>query len=440
MAVTIERVEKGSAAQKAGLRAGMRLVAINGHPICDGLDYEFYTTAAHLKMEALDEAGQPQTFIVNKAEYEPLGCGFASYLIDAQHPCKNRCVFCFIDQMPGGMRPSLYFKDDDERLGFLFGNYITLTNLSEREVARIITMRFSPVNISVHTANPALRVQMMGNPRAGQALEIIPRLAAAGIAMNFQLVLCPGLNDGPELEHTLDWLTGFGSAVQSIAAVPVGLTRYREGLAQLRGYTQAEAAAQLDILLRAGDKLLAAGGSRRVYPSDEWFILAGRDIPPGDFYEDYPQLENGVGMWRLLLDEFSDAVDDAPGGPQAVEADMAVGEMAAPLGALLAEKLREKYPNAQLWVHPVRNNFFGGNVWVSGLLTGADMAAQLRGNLHSGVLLIPEDALRAEGDVLLDDLSPAQLGEKLGAEVRVAPRDGAALLKAILACGLPEGE
>ncbi|MGD9560638.1 MAG: DUF512 domain-containing protein, partial [Oscillospiraceae bacterium] len=271
MAVRIKAVEPASPAQRAGLRAGMEILAINGHEICDGLDYEFRTVAERLEITARDAAGGTQRLLVEKAEYEPLGCAFESYLIDGQHHCKNHCIFCFVDQLPKGLRPPLYFKDDDERLGFLFGNYITLTNLSEREVARIIEMRFSPVNISVHTMDAALRVRMMGNPNAGRALKIIPRLAQAGIEMNFQLVLCPGINDGPALEESVQKLAQLGDAVGSIAAVPVGLTRHREGLAKLSGYGRETAAAQLDIMLKMGEALQKQHGRRMMYPSDEWF-------------------------------------------------------------------------------------------------------------------------------------------------------------------------
>ncbi len=432
MPVEIGGVEKGSPAWKAGLRGGMRLCSIDGHEIHDGLDYEFYAASQNPVVLAETE-GKARRFRVKKREEEPLGCQFETYLISPQHSCKNRCVFCFIDQLPKGMRPSLYFKDDDERLGFLFGNYITLTNLREREIERILEMRFSPVNISVHTANPALRVQMMGNPHAGEALGLLPRLAEAGIQMNTQLVLCPGLNDGPELRRSLDWLAGMYPAVQSIAAVPVGLTRHREGLAALQRYTPGEAAAQLDILLEAGKVMLQKHGERVVFPSDEWFLLAGRAIPPDEFYESYPQLENGVGMWRMLHEEFTAALAGTDEAPPPCGADLATGLLAAPLLAELAAMANCRYPQLKLHVHAIENRFFGPGVTVAGLLTGQDLAAQLAGKLHTKTLFLPANMLRAEGDVFLDGMRPAELEEALGVRVQVLPCDGAALLDALLA-------
>ncbi len=426
MAVMIKSVEPGSPA----LGGGMRLLAIDGHPIADGLDYEFYQSGADLELLLSD--GQRQWQVkAPKEEYEPLGCEFESYLITPQHHCKNKCLFCFVDQLPPGMRPSLYFKDDDERLGFLFGNYITLTNLTQSEVERIIAMRFSPVNISVHTADPELRVRLMGNPGAGRALGYIPRLAKAGIEMNFQLVLLPGLNDGEALRRSIRWLAGFAPATRSIAAVPVGLTRHREGLPALAPYTPEEAARQLRIMLEEGERLLAGGGRRMVYPSDEWFLLAGREIPGADFYEDYPQLENGVGMWRLFCDEFMEALEDyGPGTPPA-EADIVTGSLAAPLMRKLAAALAEKLPGSALHVHEVKNNFFGPGVTVTGLLTGGDIVAQLKGRLRSGSLLLPRDTLRAEGDALLDDMRPEDIAKALGVRVQVAPLGAAGLLEVL---------
>lgn len=439
MAVEISGIVRGSAAEKAGLKAGMRLLTIDGNEICDGLDYEFYSSGARLLIAAENEKGKAQKYKVKKEEYEPLGAEFETYLIDKQHHCKNKCVFCFIDQLPKGLRKSLYFKDDDERLGFLFGNYITLTNLSQKEVERIIKMRISPVNISVHTANPLLRCEIMGNPNAGEALNIIPQLAKAGICMNFQLVLCPGVNDGQELLHSINWLSGFAPAAQSIAAVPVGLTKHRQGLAQLKEYTAESAASQLDIMLDEGEKLEKTRGTRLVYPSDEWFLLAGREIPDADFYEGYPQLENGVGMWRLLLDEFEEALDcrlenayNCP-LPQNVMADLATGALASPLINKLADMVRQKVPGAQITVHEIKNDFLGEGVTVAGLLTGRDITEQLKGRLKTTRLLLPAETLRAEGDIMLDGMSPQDIEKNLGVKTIMVQNSGDSLLNAILA-------
>ncbi|MFV0414519.1 MAG: DUF512 domain-containing protein, partial [Oscillospiraceae bacterium] len=431
VAVSIVNVSRGTPAYKAGLRSGMLLMRIDGHEIRDGLDYEFYSSPAAFPVVVM-HGDSEITYHIKKQEYEPLGCEFASYLIDKHHSCCNKCVFCFIDQMPKGMRPSLYFKDDDERLSFLFGNYVTLTNLSQREIQRIIEMRIAPVNISVHTANPTLRVEMMKNRHSGEVLRFIPELAAANISMNTQLVLCPGLNDGEELRYTIEWLARYRPAVQSIAAVPVGLTKFRDGLHPLRSYTQAEAAKQLDIMLEYGDRFARQEGLRLVYPSDEWFLLAGRALPPEDFYDGYPQLENGVGMWRLLYDEFTEQLAARKKQPKARRVDLATGTLAAPLFEEFAGMLAKKYPQVSLRVHAVKNDFFGHGVTVAGLLTGGDLMNQLKGRLSSGILLLPEAMLRAEGDVFLDDTTPKQLEEALGIRVIKVPQGGDGLLQAIL--------
>ncbi|MFV0352072.1 MAG: DUF512 domain-containing protein [Oscillospiraceae bacterium] len=430
MPVNIQDIEKGSPAENAGLLPGMCIYKIDGHEIRDGLDYEFYSSPARYIVEVL-ENGQTHKYTVSKQEYQPLGCVFGTYLIDKQHTCKNKCVFCFVDQMPKGMRKSLYFKDDDERLSFLFGNYVTLTNLSQREVDRIIEMRISPINISVHAANPEVRVKMMKNIHSGEVLKYIPKLAAAGIALNTQLVLCPGINDGKELRNSIEWLAQFRPSLESIAAVPVGVTKYRDNLPQLDTYTKETAAEQLDIMLEYGDRFAAEAGQRTVYPSDEWFLKAERPIPPEEFYDGYLQLENGVGMWRLLYDEFTQELERYSGAPS-VEYDLATGALAAPLLAELAQKLKEKFMQANIKVHCVKNDFFGHGVTVAGLLTGQDIINQLKGKLTSKVLLLPDVMLRAEGDLFLDDISPADVEEALGVKIRFVPRDGASLLAAML--------
>ncbi len=433
MAVKIEGVAHGTPAEKAGLCPGMQLLLIDGHEINDGLDYEFHSSGGELELLVQEPFGEETKSIhITKQEYEPLGCEFASYLIDKQHRCKNNCVFCFVDQLPKGMREPLYFKDDDERLSFLFGNYITLTNLKPKEVDRIIDMRISPVNISVHTVNPELRVKMMGNRFAGEVLEYIPKLAEGGIQLNTQLVLCPGLNDGEELRRSIEWLAGFYPQIQSIAAVPVGLTKYRENLAQLRAYTQQEAAQQLAIMLEYGNRFKEEYGIRIVYPSDEWFLLAGQPIPTEEFYDGYMQLENGVGMWRLLEDEFTEALEQEDEEPAPAAADLVVGMLSAPLLQKLAAMLEEKFPQVSLTVHPIVNDFFGHGITVTGLLTGQDIIAQLKGKMHSGRLLLPAVLLRAEGDILLDDMTPEEIGEALDVTVEIVPTGGENLLYAAL--------
>lgn len=312
MPVLIQTVAPGSHAARAGVRPGDTLLTIGGRPINDVLDYRFYMTDRQLELSLL-RGGAPYSVRIKKAEYDDIGLDFETYLMDKQHSCKNKCVFCFIDQMPPGMRESLYFKDDDSRLSFLFGNYITLTNLTDADIDRIIEMHISPVNVSVHTTDPALRVAMMKNPNAAGSLRYIERLAKAGIRINTQLVLCPGWNDGEALAKTLADLGKLYPGVQSVACVPVGLTKYREGLAELRSFTAAEAGDTIDRVEAFQQRMLEEHGERVAYPSDEFFLLAGRPIPAAGYYGEFAQLENGVGLLSLLEDEFSGAFSDDDG-------------------------------------------------------------------------------------------------------------------------------
>ncbi|MCD7821091.1 MAG: DUF512 domain-containing protein, partial [Clostridiales bacterium] len=307
MSTKIASVDPRSPAERAGVRPGEELRAVNGSPIVDVLDYKFYTYDTRLTLTLADDRGRERRLRVRKREGEELGLNFETYLMDKCHRCANNCIFCFVDQMPTGLRDTLYFKDDDERLSFLMGNYITLTNLSQREIQRIIDLRISPINVSVHTTDPELRVKMMGNRFAGRSIDIMRRFAQAGIQMNCQIVACPGVNDGPALERTMGDLTAMRDGVASVAIVPVGLTKYREGLYPLRSYTRGEAAALLDMVEAYGDRCLAEFGRRMFWCSDEFYLLAERELPSDEFYEDYCQLENGVGMLRLLQVEFRGA-------------------------------------------------------------------------------------------------------------------------------------
>ena len=308
--VTVTAVDEGSPAAKARLHAGDKLLSINGREIDDVLDYRFFIPDTRLKLVVETPEGHRRTVRIKKQEFEELGLEFSDYLMDEQRSCRNKCIFCFIDQLPPGMRDSLYFKDDDSRLSFLFGNYITLTNLTEHEVQRIIDMHISPINISVHTTDPALRCRMMNNRFAGDCLKILYRFAEAGLQLQCQLVLVPEYNDGAALDRSLADLAALGDAIVSVAAVPVGLTKYREGLAPIRSFTPEESRAVIAQLTAAGDRMLAERGTRVFYPADEWYINAGLPIPEGDFYEDYPQLENGVGMIAWLRTRFYDALED----------------------------------------------------------------------------------------------------------------------------------
>ncbi len=401
--VKIIDIEPNSPAQKAGIMPGETLICVDDEEINDSLDYSFHTTGERLCLQ-LDT----RTVTVKKSEYQSLGLVFEGDLFDGKRSCKNRCVFCFIDQLPRGMRQSLYLKDDDERLSFLMGNYITLTNLSNRLIERIIKMRFSPINISVHTMNPTLRAEMMGNKRAGEVLSLLPRFASAGITMNIQLVLCPGMNDGEELVYSLSELQKLYPAVQSVSAVPVGLSDYRKGLAPLKPFDRETAMATLRIIEQFGEQHLKTHAERLFYASDEIYLLAGQEIPPYEHYEEFYQIENGVGMWRQFYDEKKQEFKDSGGG-----FDVATGVLATGLMRTLCDGL----PNVT--VHTVKNDFFGHGVTVAGLLTGRDVVEQLKGKLNTDRLLLPRDMLRAQGDITLDDMSVEEIERELATSVEL---------------------
>jgi putative radical SAM enzyme (TIGR03279 family) len=432
LAVKIQAVTKGSRAFYAGIYAGEVLTHINGHEIFDVLDYRFYETEQHLVLKIENQAGESRKISIRKGQYEPIGLEFETYLMDQKHSCRNRCIFCFIDQLPSGMRDSLYFKDDDARLSFLFGNYISLTNLQQRDVDRIIAMHISPVNISVHTTNPQLRCQMMNNRFAGDSLQFLYAFAAHGIQINCQLVLCPGINDGEELKSTLENLGRIGQNLGSIACVPVGITRYRDGLYPLRTYSAREAADTLSIIEEYGRHFLEQRGSRVVYASDEFYLLAGRPIPHAAYYEDFPQIENGVGMMASMEDEFSFALEQSAlfQGPRRITA--ATGEAAAPFIGKLLERIRQKYPGFDYQLVPVKNLFFGGTVNVAGLLTGEDMIRELLPLNLGDEVLIPACTLRREGDLFLDNVSIEEMSRRLNRKVTPVENNGEAFLLAAL--------
>jgi len=431
MAVTIAGVEKKSPAAKARIKAGDTLLTINGREIADVLDYRFYMPDTRLEVCVQKPRGKCRTVTLRKEPFEELGLLFDTYLMDKQRSCRNNCIFCFIDQLPEGMRESLYFKDDDSRLSFLFGNYITLTNLTDHDVERIIEMHISPINVSVHTTDPQLRCQMMNNRFAGDCLKHLYRFAQAGLDINCQLVLVPGYNDGEQLQKSMDDLAKLAPAVRSMAAVPVGLTKYRENLPQLRGFTPEESATVIRQMTEMGDKMEKETGNRVFYPSDEWYIRAGQAIPDGAFYGDYPQLENGVGMIALLREEFKGAVDEFDLFVDTDRLVIATGVDAAPYLQELANYAMDKWPGVQIQVVPIRNEFFGESITVSGLITGGDLVKQLK-DVPMDRLLLPMNMLRQEGDLFLDDVSVEQVEEALGVPITFIPEtDGVALFEAL---------
>lgn len=432
MSVVISSVTPGSPADKAGLHGGDTLISINDNEIVDVLDYRFYQDVTRPVLKYIDESGKIKKAKIKKREYDELGLEFETYLMDKQHSCRNKCVFCFIDQLPPGMRESLYFKDDDSRLSFLFGNYITLTNISEHEIERIIKMHISPINVSVHTTNPELRVKMMKNKNAGKVLSIIDRFNAAGIKLNCQLVLCPGYNDGVELERSLKDLCALENA-ECIAAVPVGVTAYRDGLEELESFNKETAGAVIDIIDRFGDFCEKKYGDMRVYAADEFYILAERGMPSAEYYGDFLQLENGVGMWALMKKEVEDALTDTEatsGAPRKVS--LATGEAAYPLIASVAKLCEEKRAGLECNVYAIKNEFFGGKITVSGLVTATDIIKQIGDKDLGDELLIPATMLRSEGDMFLDSITLTELSERLNIKITPVANDGYELTEAII--------
>ncbi len=420
--VKISGVETRSRAERCGVAAGDNLIAINGNEIFDVLDYRFYLAEKEVSL-SLSREGENYTVTIKKGEYDDIGLLFETALMDEKHSCKNGCIFCFIDQNPKGMRDTIYFKDDDSRLSFLFGNYITLTNITEHEIERIIKMHISPINISVHTTNPSLRCEMMNNRFAGQSLEIIDRLNSAGIAVNCQLVLCPEYNDGEELRRSLSDLTAKEN-VRCIAAVPVGLTKHREGLTPLKSFDKETADNVLKIFDEFGEKCLKKYGERRVFASDEFYILAQRKMPEAEFYEDFLQLENGVGLSALLKSEVLSALEQAEPSKQKREVSIATGVLAYPLICELVQEISKKRQNLQCNVYKIENKFFGEKITVSGLVTGGDLISELKGKPLGEELLIPSSMLRYENDMFLDDVTVEKVEESLNIKIKPVNNDG----------------
>ncbi len=428
MGAKITEVARKSPAFRAGVRAGDELCKINGHVIRDVLDYKFYGYEESVVLTLQD-----REVTVQKQYGEDMGITFESYLMDRAKRCANRCIFCFIDQLPPNMRETVYFKDDDARMSFLLGNYISLTNLSEDDVERMIRMRVSPLNVSVHATDPEVRKLMLGNPNAGRCLELLKRFADADVTMNCQIVVCPGVNDGEVLRNSLRDLMALWPAVNSISVVPVGITKYRDGLYPLKPVLKETACEIIDIVEEFSSASLLEHGTRVVYPSDELFIKAEREIPNAEYYEEYPQLENGVGMIALMHEEFSAALESVSRKAKIRPFTVATGVSAAPFLAKLIDELAEKCDNIfDGNVVAVSNRFFGETVNVAGLITGRDLIAALKGKTLGERVLIPDVMLRHQTNVFLDDVTLADVEKELGVPVVAAPCDGAAFLQAIL--------
>lgn len=430
MAVEIKSVVKKSPVGKLDINTGDILVSVNGHEINDVLDYMYYSAEIHTDL-LVERNGIQQTFSVTKSEYDDLGLEFETFLMDKKQSCQNKCIFCFIDQMPPNMRETLYFKDDDARLSFLQGNYVTLTNLTQKDIDRIIKMKLS-INVSVHTTNPELRCMMMNNRFAGEKLDYLKQFADAGISMNCQIVLCPGINDGKELERTLKDLGNLMPNIQSIAVVPVGLTKYREGLYPLKLFDKQSASEALDLIEKFQVEFLSEYGTRLVFPADEFYITAERGLPSEEEYEDYCQFENGVGMTRSLIEEFNSAFENADNNDiKACNTSIATGALAYKYINELIEKTEKKWHNINCKVYKIRNDYFGETITVTGLITGRDLIAQLKDKPLGDILLLSSGMIKKDSDLFLDDYTISDVEQALNVKIKVIESDGYSLFDAI---------
>ena len=430
MAVEIKSVIKKSPVGNLDISTGDKLISVNGHEIADVLDYMYYSAETNTEL-VIEQNGINRTFSVTKSEYDDLGLEFETFLMDKKQSCCNKCIFCFIDQMPPNMRDTLYFKDDDARLSFLQGNYVTLTNLNQKDIDRIIQMKLS-INISVHTTNPELRCMMMNNRFAGEKLDYLRQFSEAGISMNCQIVLCPGINDGKELERTLTDLGNLMPNIQSVAVVPVGLTKYREGLYPLKLFDKKDANQTLDLIEKFQNKFLEEYGTRLVFPADEFYITAERELPAEEAYEDYCQYENGVGMMRSLINEFDSAFDNAEDDEiKNCNTSIATGALAYKYICKLIEKTEKKWHNICCKVYKIRNNFFGETITVTGLITGQDLISQLKNQPLGDTLLLTSNMIKKDSDLFLDDYTISDVENALNVKIKIIDNDGFSLFDAI---------
>lgn len=428
---TIKYIEPYSIAEEAGIEAGDTLVSINGHDFHDILEYRYLTAEYEVTLEVLKKDGSTEIITVEN-DYEDLGIEFAEGLIDEAQSCRNKCIFCFIDQLPRGMRETVYFKDDDTRLSFLQGNYVTLTNMSDEEIDRLIKMRVSPINVSVHATDPKLRCMMLNNRFAGKCYDIMKMFASNDIYMNCQIVLCPEINDGDNLKRTLYDLGALFPYVNSISVVPVGLTRYRDGLYPIKPFTKESCGETVKFVEKIQNKFLAEYGTRLVYLSDEFYINAGIPIPDSECYEGFPQLENGVGLIASMREEFDSALRLLKDKRYSRHVSIATGEISYEFIKGLADKLENTCDGVRADVYPIKNNFFGGGVSVSGLVCGCDIIEQLKGKISTDILLIPHAMLRDDDNVFLDDTMVEDVEKALNVQVIPVLNDGYEFIEKIL--------
>lgn len=428
----VSDIVPGSIAEELGIRPGDKLLAIDGHEIEDIFDYQFYVEDEEIVLLIEKPDGEQWELEIEKEADEDLGIEFGQGLMDEYRSCYNKCIFCFIDQMPKGMRDTLYFKDDDSRLSFLQGNYVTLTNMSSHDIERIIRYRLEPINISFQTTNPELRCRMLHNRFAGEALKKVDMLYQGGIEMNGQIVLCKGVNDGDELERSIRDLTSYLPLLKSVSVVPVGLTKFRSGLYPLDPFTKEDAREVLDVIHRWQEKIYQEYGIHFIHAGDEWYLLAEEDVPEEERYDGYLQLENGVGMLRLLFNEFAEGYDALTGDDRRDELSIATGKLACPYLCKMAEKITEKFPGVRIHVYCIRNDFFGERITVSGLITGQDLMAQLKERELGRRLLIPCNMLKTDEDIFLDDFTVEQVSGALQVPIDIVKSSGQDLIDSIL--------
>lgn len=436
----IKSVKPGSIAEEMGIESGDVLLSIGGRQIEDIFDYQYLIQEEYIEAAIRKADGEEWLLEIDKEYSEDLGIEFENGLMDGYRSCRNQCIFCFIDQMPKGMRETLYFKDDDSRLSFLQGNYVTLTNMSDHDIERIIQYHLSPINISVQTMNPELRCTMLHNRFAGEALQKLDRLYEGGIRMNGQIVLCKGVNDGKELDFSIRSLTKYIPQMESVSVVPVGLSKYREGLYPLTPFTKEDAEEVLRLIHGWQERIYAEHGTHFIHASDEWYILAGEELPEEERYDGYLQLENGVGMVRLLLVEFEEAYArlseevrrEKIEGTHKVKLSMATGKLAYPYIQQMAERMEKLFPGVTIRVFAIRNDFFGEMITVSGLLTGKDIMAQLKEQELGSALLLPQNVLRSGEDVFLDDVTLSQMESALQVPVDIVKSSGQDFVNAIV--------
>ncbi|MDU3119029.1 MAG: DUF512 domain-containing protein [Clostridium sp.] len=427
----ITAVAPGSIGEELELEPGDVLLTIDGEEIEDIFDYDYMTDSESFVMTVQKKNGEEWELEIESGG-EDLGLTFENGLMSEYRSCRNKCIFCFIDQMPPGMRETLYFKDDDSRLSFLQGNYITLTNMSDRDIDRIIRFHLSPINISVQTMNPELRCRMLNNRFAGEALKKIDRLYEAGTEMNGQIVLCKGVNDGEELRYTIERLAAYAPHMQSVSVVPVGLSKFRDGLYPLEPFTKEDACQVIDLVEEWQKKLYEKHKLHFIHASDEWYILAERELPEESRYDGYIQLENGVGMIRLLYEEFMDALGEKEDDGKTEELSMATGFLPYPYLKRLLDRMAEVYPGRKIHLYPIRNDFFGEMITVAGLITGQDLVAQLKGKPLGSRLLLPSVMFKSGEEVFLDDMTRAQAEAALQIPINIVKSGGYDLLSAIL--------